>query len=295
MSRLMDILHEKQLLISDGAWGTMLSSLGLPMGTPPEKWNLDHPDKVRTIPEQYFAAGSDIVLSNTFGGSRIKLTSNGLDGSVETINREGAAISKQCAPDNGLVVATMGPTGEFMQPLGTLSESDMIDVFAEQIKAFQAGGADAVIAETMTDLGEIRAAVKAARDNSDLPVIASMSFDKGQQGYATMMGVTPQAAAEALSEAGVDIVGSNCGGGIRELIDVCRLYRQTTDKPLWIKPNAGMPQLENGQTVYKETPEDMAAQVSALIEAGASVIGGCCGTTPDHIRAIAEAVRQHSA
>jgi 5-methyltetrahydrofolate--homocysteine methyltransferase len=278
-----EALAEKKLLISDGAWGTQLARHGLQAGEAPEKLNLGKPEAVRAVAASYVEAGSDIILTNTFGGSRIKLAKAGLENRTAEINRRGAEISKEAAGE-ALVFASVGPTGEFMEPLGTVSEAQVIACFAEQVKALVEGGADGIVVETMTDLGEAKAALRAVKEDSRLPVVVSMTFEKGAKGFATIMGVRPEQAAAELEAAGADIVGANCSSGIVDMIEVTRLMRKATHLPLWIKPNAGMPQLVGGKTVFLETPQMMVQHLPALVEAGARIIGGCCGTTPEHIR-----------
>lgn len=289
METIQQLIERKSVVIADGAWGTQLAERGLPVGDAPESWVLYRPDVVRAVAAAYVAAGAEIVLTNTFGGSRFKLAKCGLDDRVEEINRIAVELSKEAAGDRALVFASVGPTGEFLRPLGLMSEEEMIEVFAEQIRAQVAGGADGILIETMTDLGEITAGIRAAKDNFEGPVVASMTFDKGLKGYATMMGVRPEQAAEALQAAGADLVGSNCGQGIGNIIEVIAQMATATDLPLWAKPNAGLPRLVGGRTVFDETPEEMAARFPALVAAGARVVGGCCGTTPDHIRALVQA------
>jgi 5-methyltetrahydrofolate--homocysteine methyltransferase len=284
-------LRENGVLISDGAWGTELAKLGLEPGTAPELWNAENPDAIGRIARGYLNAGSDIILTNSFGGSRWKLEKAGLADRTVELNRRAAEISKLDAEGRGLVFASVGPTGEFMAPLGTKAEEEFIACFTEQIEALLAGGADGIVLETFTDLGEIGAALKAARAAGAATVVASMTFDKGPAGYATMMGVKPEQAAAALDAAGADIVGSNCGSGIDNMIEVTGLLRSATERPLWIKSNAGQPELVDGQTVFRETPEQMASKVPALLEAGANIVGGCCGTTPEHIRQLGAAAR----
>jgi len=303
-----ELLDEKKILVADGAWGTELAKRGLGVGEAPEKWNLEHPEEVQAVAEAYVNAspdiiltntlggtrpkleragvtggGSDIILTNTFGGSRFKLEKAGMGEVVAEVNRIGAELSRRAAGDQALVFASVGPTGEFMAPLGTVSEQEMVACFAEQIKALVEGGVDAILIETQTDLAEAKAALRAVRENTNLPAVTSMTFDQGPRGYATMMGVKPEQAAEELSEAGADIVGANCGGGIEQIIEVITLMRPATDLPMWAKPNAGLPELVDGQTIFRQTPEEMASQFAELVEAGASIIGGCCGTTPEHI------------
>jgi len=284
-----ELLREKAVLISDGAWGTQLTKLGLQAGAAPELWNADNQRAVESIPRSYVEAGSDIVLTNTFGGSRWKLEKNGLGERTEELNRLGVEIARRASDGKALVFASVGPTGEFMAPLGLKTRKDFVRCFSEQIRALADAGADGIVIETMSDLGEARAALEAARDVSGLPVVVSMTFDTGVRGFATMMGVRPAQAAEELDKAGADIIGSNCGSGIESLVEIARIMRPVTNKPLWIKPNAGKPELVEGKTTFRETPEEMASEVPALIEAGANIIGGCCGTTPEHITRIAAA------
>ena len=281
------LLKDKKILISDGAWGTQLSQRGLQPGECPEQWNFDHRDDVNAVAASYVEAGSDIILSNTFGGNPIKLAKAGLGKKTREVNRLGASISKDAAGGRALVFASVGPTGEFMEPLGDVSDQQMIDCFAEQIRGLVEGGADGIVIETFTDLGEAKAALRAARECGKLTVVISMTFSRGPAGFATMMGVRPEHAARDLEAAGADLVGSNCGTGIADMIEVAALMRPATKLPLWIKPNAGLPELVNGKTVFRETPEEMAAQFPALVNAGATVVGGCCGTTPEHIRQLA--------
>jgi len=283
------LLKSRGYLLSDGAWGTELAKLGMKPGEVAERWNLDHPDRVEKVARAYVRAGADILLTNTFGANAFKLAKVGLSVQAAELSRRGVEISKRAAGKKALVFASVGPTGELMAPLGDKRESDFIACFAEQISACVGGGADGIVLETLTDLGEALAALQAARSICRLPVVVSMTFDRTAKGYATMMGVTPQKAAAVLGAADADLVGANCGAGIDQMIEVARAMRQATRLPLWIKPNAGLPQLVDGRTVFRETPEAMAAKVEALFEAGANIIGGCCGSTPDHIRQIAAA------
>jgi 5-methyltetrahydrofolate--homocysteine methyltransferase len=278
-------LEKKRVLIADGGWGTEFMKQGLAPGEAPETWNIDRPKDVHAVALSYVEAGADIILTNTFGGSPIKLAKIGLEGKMEEINRRGAEISKQAAGDRSLVFASMGPTGVFMAPVGTATEADMVRCFATQVKAIAAGGADGIVIETMMDLGEAKAALRAVKENSALPVAVTMTFDKNPRGYATMMGIRPEKAAAELERAGADIVGANCGSGIELMVGVVLLMRPVTGLPIWCKSNAGLPELVNEVTVYRETPESMASKIRTLVDAGATIIGGCCGTTPAHIRA----------
>ena len=287
-----ELLKDKAVLLSDGAWGTELNKRGLEPGGVPERWNAERAADVEAVARAYVEAGSDIILTNTFGGSAFKLAKAGLAGRAAELNRLGVELSKRAAADRALVFASIGPTGEFMVPLGLRTAEEFQACFAEQIAACVEGGADGIVVETMADLGEARAALRAAREACPLPVVVSMTFDKGPAGFATMMGVRPEQAAAELDAAGADLVGSNCGSGIDNMIEVARLLRAATGRPLWLKPNAGVPELIGGNTVFRQTPADMAAGVRALIEAGANVIGGCCGSTPEHVRALAAALAE---
>ncbi len=286
MLNIRELLAERKLLFCDGAWGTQLAERGLPAGEVPERWNLERPDHVRAVAAAYVEAGSDVILTNTFGASRIKLARAGLDERAEEVNRRGAELSREAAGERALVFASVGPSGEFMAPLGAVNEEQMAACFAEQAGALAAGGADAIVIETMTDLAEAKAALRGVREAASLPAVVSMTFERGMKGFATMMGVRPAPAAAELAAAGADAVGTNCGRGIEDAAEIVALMRAETDLPVWAKPNAGLPQLVEGRTVFPATPEQMAGGVPALVGAGARIVGGCCGTTPEHVRAM---------
>jgi len=285
-----DILARKRFLLSDGAIGTELAKKGLRPGDCPELLNADDPPVIAEIARSYVDAGSDIILTNTFGGNPVKLARYGLESRMDELNEKGVRIAVEAAGGRAAVFASIGSTGEFLEPLGTFTESDMVDVYARQVRALVRGGVEGFVFETMSDLGEILCALKAVRENSDLPAVSSMTFDKGMRGYATMMGITPDRAAAELEAAGSDVVGANCGTGIVDAVEIARAMRSHTGLPLWMKPNAGMPELIGGRTVYRETPEAFGARVPDLIDAGASIVGGCCGAAPDHIRSIRSAL-----
>lgn len=290
MGRVLDLLKEKKILISDGAWGTMLQAKGMTSDDCPEEWNISHAEEVKSVAAAYAAAGSDMVLSNTFGGSSIKLKKFGFEGRVAELNLAG--IKNSVAGAGGkLVAGSVGPTGEFMQPLGLMSAEEMEQVFSEQIAAMIEGGVDAVCIETFTAIEEAVCAVKAAKKiNSSIDVITTFTFDPTPNGFKTMMGIGPEDVYNALTDAGADIIGSNCGNGIDQMVGIVEEYRKATDMPLLIHANAGLPELVDGKTVFRQSPADMAAKTEALINAGANIIGGCCGTTPDHIAAIKDVV-----
>ncbi|MFA6473233.1 MAG: homocysteine S-methyltransferase family protein [Candidatus Latescibacterota bacterium] len=288
-----DMLSEKKILVSDGAWGTEMAKHGLQPGECPELLNAEKPEVIRAIARSYVEAGSDIIITNTFGGSPQKLSKYGLENRTEELNEKGARISVEAAQGKLLVFASIGSTGEFLEPLGTMKEVDLIKSFSRQVKAFKAAGVDGVVIETMTDLGETLCALKAVKENSNLPAVCSMTFDKGAKGYATMMGIKPEQAIDILEESRADVVGANCGSGIENIIEVTAIMRERSCLPLWMKPNAGLPELVNGQTVYRQSPSQMASRISDLLGAGAGIVGGCCGTTPEHIKQIRQAVDKY--
>ena len=287
---LLERLQKGYLVISDGATGTFLQQHGLEPGGCPEEFNASHPDVVREMARRYFDAGSDLVLTNSFGGTVFMQKKYGYGERVAEFNRQAAEHARSQAPEGRFVVGSVGPTGEFLEPLGPVSESEMYEAFVEQIKSLEDGGADGVVVETMTAVEEATLAVRAARENTDLVVMATMVFDKGPRGFFTMMGITPERAVHAMEEAGAHVVGSNCGNGIDNMVDIARRMRAETDGYLLIHSNAGIPAMRNGQIVYPESPEYMAERFKELADLGVNIIGGCCGTGPEHIRALAAAV-----
>ena len=276
-------------VITDGALGTQLQARGLATGECPDTWNLSHPDRVEEVARAYVEAGSDIILANTFRANRVALAGYGLADRVEEINRAGIEIARRAAAGRAKVFASCGPSGKMLMT-GEVSEDDLRWAFAEQARAAVAAGADGMAVETMADLAEARLAVAAA-SAVGLPVVASMVFDSGRDKDRTMMGTTPEQAAKELTAAGADVIGANCGLGIAGYVPICRRLRAATDRPIWIKPNAGLPEMVEGRAVYRTTPEEFASFVPALLEAGASFLGGCCGTGPEFVRAMKEVMR----
>jgi len=272
-------------LITDGAWGTQMQALGLPPGVLPDAWNLERPDRVESVARAYVEAGSQVILTNTFRSNRITLEEAGLAGQLEAINRAGVEISRRAASDRALVFASIGPTGKLLMN-GEVSRDDVAVAFAAQAHALAAAGADALLVETMSDLEEAGLALSAAK-STGLPVIVSFAFDSGKNKDRTMMGATPESAARAMESAGADAVGANCGAGIERFVPVCQRLRAATSLPLWIKANAGLPEMREGAMVYSTPASVFASYLPALIAAGAAFIGGCCGTTPEFIRALA--------
>ncbi len=292
MESFLQRLASGEILICDGAMGTLLQARGLQPGECPELWCVDRPDDVRAIHASYRDAGSDIVECNSFGGSSYKLKHYGLEGTVAEINRRAAELASDVADGRQHVLGSMGPTGEFMAPLGLATEAEFVEAFGAQACALEEGGADLAIVETMTALEEAAAAVKAIKTRTGLVAIVSSTFDPlVTGGYATMMGVTPEAFARAALEMGADVIGANCGTGPDDMIKIVAALRAAAPAtPIIAMPNAGLPVVEEGKTVFKETPEEMASKVPLLVEAGANIIGGCCGTSPAHIAAIRQAV-----
>lgn len=286
MSDFRQALRER-VLILDGAMGTMLQERGLQPGASPEAMNLDAPDVVESVHREYVEAGADIIVTNSFGGSRTKLAHYGLQDQVGPINRAAVEIARRAAGPDTFVAASVGPTGRFLEPIGDAGFDEMVEIFAEQVQAFVAAGADLISFETFLDIRELRAAVIAAREHSSLPLIALMTFDDAGR---TVLGTPPEAAAVTLDGLGVDLVGSNCGLGIDGIYAILEKMRGVTSLPLIAQANAGLPELRDGETVFPGTPEEMTAYHQRLIELGVRVIGGCCGTTPAHIRAMKQAL-----
>ncbi|MCP4603269.1 MAG: methionine synthase [Proteobacteria bacterium] len=271
-------------VILDGAWGTQMQARGLPVGKCGEGWNLDDAGKVEEVARAYVSEGSEVILTNTFCGNRIMLERHGLADRTVEINRAGAEISKRAAGDNAHVFGSMGPTGKMIMT-GDVTEEELENVFTEQAAALAAGGADGIVIETMAALDEYQCAIRAAK-STGLLVAACMVYDSGAELDRTMMGTTPEQQAEAATEAGADIVGANCGLGIKDYIPIAARFKAACDLPVWIKPNAGLPEMVDGKPVYKMTAEIFAEQTKLLTEAGAGFVGGCCGTSPEFIRAV---------
>jgi len=271
-------------VVTDGAWGTELQSRGLGLGDFPDLWNLTHPDRVGAVARAYVSAGSQVILTNTFGANRVRLSEQSAANQVAEINARGVEISLAAAGGRARVFASIGPTGKLLLN-GDITEDELRAAFAEQARALAAAHADALVVETMSDLEEAKLAVSAARETG-LPVIACMVFDSGKDKDRTMMGNTPEQTAQALTEAGADVIGANCGQGIAGFVSICGRLRAATDRPIWIKANAGLPTMEDGRAHYNATPGEFASHIPALLKAGASFLGGCCGTRPDFIAAV---------
>jgi len=286
MSSFREALRQR-VLVLDGAMGTMLQERGLKPGGCPEEMNLAAPEVVEGVHAEYAAVGADIIVTNTFGGSRVKLAHYGLEAQTREINLRGVEIARRAAGTERFVAASIGPTGRFLEPVGDAGFDEMVEIFGEQVSAFAAAGADLVTLETFLDIREVRAAVVACREFSDLPVMALMTFDDGGR---TVLGTPPEASAVTLDALGVDVVGSNCGLGIDGIYAILEKMRSVTSLPLIAQANAGLPTLVDGCTVFPGTPEEMTAYHERMVALGVRVIGGCCGTTPAHIGAIRAAL-----
>jgi 5-methyltetrahydrofolate--homocysteine methyltransferase len=281
-------LDAGDIFVADGATGTMLMAAGLTPAEAPELWNLERPEVIINLHRAYLAAGSQIILTNTFGGNRIKLERAGRGGRVIAVNRAGARLARQAAGQHAYVAGDIGPTGDLMAPLGKLAFEHAVEVFAEQAEALATEEIDAIWIETMTDLQEARAAVSAALEATNLPIICSLSFGPGGR---TMMGVGAGQAAQQLWPMGLSAMGANCGEGLGPVGQALREMREVLPRaPLVAKPNAGLPKLVEGETVYDVAPSDFAQHISGFVALGARIVGSCCGSSPAYIAAIAKAL-----
>ncbi|HSR29287.1 MAG TPA: homocysteine S-methyltransferase family protein [Anaerolineae bacterium] len=284
---ILERLASGDVLVADGATGTMLQAAGLPTGMPGEAWVLERPEEIRKLHRAYVEAGSQLILTSTFGGTRARLKAAGLDPKVGEISRRAAELARQVAGDGLYVGGDIGPTGEMMPPLGKLTYELAVDMFAEQAEALAAGGVDCIYIETRGDLNEAKAAVEGAQQACDLPVFCTFSFDTHGR---TGMGISPTQAAQAMSQMGVQATGANCGHAPEEVLGFLPLMHEAAPNAYLIaKPNAGIPRMVKRQFVYDADPARMANLALKYIELGASIIGACCGSSPDHITAIAAA------
>lgn len=288
-ARLKERLQGGEILVADGATGTLLQQRGLGRDDCPELWNVEYPEVVGSVAADYAAAGSDLVYTNTFGGNRLKLEKYGLGSRTAELNRAGVRVARAAVGDQVGVVGSIGMTGKLLAPLGDTSFEEVREAFAEQAVALAEAGVDAIVVETFAALEEIRAALQAVKEHTEVPLWASMSFDR--QGR-TMMGVTPEEAVPVLIGEGAEVIGANCGSSLEEMLHTMQRMRAVAGGyPLLAKPNAGIPQLVGGRVVYPATPEEMGAYARRLVDLGVAVVGGCCGSTPAHIAAICRAVK----
>ncbi len=277
-------LVKQGVVLFDGAMGTMLIARGLSRGVAPEKWNVERPEVVGEIHRAYFSAGSDVVQTNTFGGNRFKLRDKHLEDDLVRINETAVRLAREVCPPEKFVAGDVGPSGKLMAPFGPYSVREMEAIFAEQGQILVDAGVDLISIETMFTLEEALAALRAIRGVTDLPIFVSMSFDLKPKGFFTLMGETPKACVKTLEENGADVLGSNCQLGSREMVDLIHELRSLTNIPIIAQPNAGSPVVKGGETVYEQSPEEFAEDILRIVEAGANVIGGCCGTTPRFIQ-----------
>lgn len=287
MGKILSKIAEGNTLVSDGAWGTFLHQKGLKAEECPELWNLDRPDDVLEIAQSYVDAGADLILTNSFGASPHKLAGYGLEDKVYELNKAAAEISKKAAGDRALVLGSMGPTG-IMVMMGEVPPQEIYQGFMEQARGLADGGVDGIVVETMTDPEEARLAIEAIKKVCDLDVACTFTFSKTQAGeYRTMMGTGVKEFLEMALAAGADIIGANCGNGTSGMIEIVKEIRSLNPSvPILVHANAGLPQYQDGKTVFPESPNEMAPQIKDLVTAGANLVGGCCGTTPEHISQI---------
>jgi 5-methyltetrahydrofolate--homocysteine methyltransferase len=291
MDALLARVGRGEVVLADGAIGSLLMARGLERGAPPEGVNLSQPQLLEEIARLYLDAGAEIIQTNTFGASPLKLVKFALADKAVEINRNAVHAVRRAVGDKAYVSASCGPSGRLLLPYGDTRESDMYDSFLLQMKALIDAGADAICVETMTDINEARLAVQAARSLSvTIPIMATMTFEVTARGFFTVMGVSIETACRELGKAGADLVGSNCGNGSAQMVAIAREFKKRSRLPLVIQSNAGLPELRQGQVHYPETPEFMAETGKELLAAGVSVIGGCCGTTPEYTRAMRRAL-----
>ena len=285
---ILSVLERGEQIISDGALGTMLQALGLPAGMLPELWNVENPQAVQSVHRAYLQAGSQSITANTFGANRARLSDAGLGHRHDELNRLGIALAKEVAGDSAWVAASIGPTGQLMEPFGALSIEEAEELYAAQIRVVAEAGADVILLETHHDLEEASCVARMAKAHTDLPVFCAFAFNaKGR----TMMGLRPEVAATRMAEIGVDAVGANCGDGPAAIVAALGKMREATDLPLIAQANAGIPQIgQDAQTLWDVTPAQMTEHVRAFVALGARILGGCCGTGPEHISAIVAAI-----
>jgi len=293
MKKITEKVKTGKVLVSDGAWGTFLHAKGLGPSECPEKWNIDRPLDVMDIATSYLNVGADMVETNSFGANSFKLSHYNLSNLASELNEAAAAISRKAAGDNKIVLGSVGPTGKILM-MGEVAPEEIYDAFKEQVIALEKGGADAIIIETMSDLDEAKLAIKAAKENTSCEIICTMTFERTIDGeYRTMMGVSPTEMVQELIPEGIDIIGANCGNGIEGMVEIVKEIRSINHKiPILVHANAGLPVYQDGKTYFPESPEQTASYVKEIINAGVNIIGGCCGTTPEHIRQIAMIVSE---
>lgn len=281
---------QEKVVIFDGAMGTMLFNAGLSSGAIPELWNIEHPDRVQNVHRQYFEAGADVVHTNTFGGTALKLQQKGAADRMAAINLEAVKLAKQVCPGNAFVAGDLGPTGKMLKPLGDASMEELEETYQAQAKALLEGGADLISIETMFSLDEAVTAVRGAKRAGDCPVVAATTYNKTPNGFFTIMGESVAQCVAAFEKEGVDVIGSNCTLGSGDMLDLAIEMRRCTQLPILLQPNAGKPVQKEGVTTYEQTPVEFAADMKKIVDAGANMVGGCCGTNADFIKAVVKAL-----
>ena len=289
----MERLRSREILIADGAIGSILLSRGLPKAQCPESYNISHTDVLTDIAKEYFEAGAEIIQTNTFGASPLKLKDYSLDEKTDSINRSAVQAVRNAVDDKAYISGSCGPSGKMLKPYGDIEPEEMYESFHMQITSLISAGVDIICIETMTDINEALFAIKAAKSiSSTIPVMATMTFDPTPRGFFTIMGTDIPTAVKMLSDSGADVIGSNCGNGIENMIKIAADIKAETEIPVIIQSNAGLPELKDEKIIDSETPEFMAEKCKTLLSIGVNIIGGCCGTTPAHISAIAKVVAE---
>jgi len=289
---ILDLIQERTVLL-DGGMGTELIRYGFPQGACPESWNEEKPDIVKKIHKSYFDAGSDAVLTNSFGGSKIKLSGHGLEDRCYELNREAAKIANEVKPEGKYVAGSMGPTGKFLEPQGEFTEAEFEEAYAEQAKGLSEGEVDFLLIETQYDLREALCALRGARKVSELPVFVTITFNKGPRGFFTLMGNSVTQCIEELEKENVPAIGTNCTLNSAEMVEVIKIFRENTSLPLIAQANAGKPALSiDGKVSYSQDLEDYVRYIPEMIKNGANIVGGCCGTNPDYIKVMAEIIKK---
>jgi len=285
-------INSGEILVADGATGTTLFARGMQRGATSETWVMEQPDEIVQLHKDFIAAGADIILTSTFGGTSIRLRGSTLEGQAVTVNQRAVSLARQAAEGTQTLVAgSLGPVGQLLKPYGPLEIDDVITAYTEQAQAITQAGADLLVIETQFDMNEVKAAIQGVRSVSKLPLVVSLSYDRGER---TMMGISPSQAGKELETLPVDVIGVNCGRSLYENLHNLVELRKVTSKPIWFKPNAGLPHVDaQGATIYDTTPDMMGTQVPAWITSGAQIVGGCCGTSPDYLRKISEKVKNH--
>jgi 5-methyltetrahydrofolate--homocysteine methyltransferase len=289
--RFMEMAQEK-IVVFDGAMGTMLFAAGLKAGSIPELWNIEKPDIVMSVHQRYYEAGADVVHTNTFGGTDMKLHQKGVSDQMETINIEAVKLARRVCPENAFVAGDLGPTGRMLKPVGDVGMQELVKTFHRQASALMKGGVDLISIETMFSLQEAVAAVRGAKLAGDCPVIAAITYNKTPNGFFTLMGESVEQCVSALEKEAVDVIGSNCTLGSKDMIDLVKEISHRTNKPILCQPNAGKPVQREGVTIYEQTSDEFASDIKKIVDTGANMVGGCCGTNADFIKAIVHTIGQ---